>query len=617
VFKFKTIIVCLLLSVNCYGIAFNQNEATVLERFFRTMLLQSEGGYVLYDTKPICINGFYAVDRFFGDSVRHQESVDLREGAKVWKKNIEAKNDNIIIHVYDGEDSFAKNYIHILFINKNLFLKTVQANLSLFQYVLGPSVTPQGLLNKLIDPKETFHSVLKNDTVLIGILLGFGTQNALYGSRTEQLQEYLQSYEQPPMKNILLESNTSGHFCKETLLLSRSSDSDSKSPLQPSFSYFSLKEELSNLIKKMDVSSEQLSRNRPYFIFGKLKEDKETSSLIQELEKSQKAITSILSSKNFLDDVLKLVHPHGAMPKINAKLSSYTLGFTPIELKSLPFLVSMSILENLEDENEEFKQGFLLGMKDAQVGIESRFNDEGADSYDKLKVLNIARNNIKQADFYFSALDKEEDLNCILPKKIYYRRLEEGESAQLNNQTKVTIHCKIETPHATVIADTWKNNQPLSVNVNDIIPGLAWGMKGMQIGETRELFIHPSVGYGIYTLLEKGIYLKVHIKLLAFSENGESHPLPPLTSFDFNKDLDFLHQSNFEEVSRIAGYIQGYDIWNHYKKVDYYSLAQILGHIAESQSEEKKIKYESMVSQDLLNRLHWNIYHQETLTHAL
>ena len=52
---------------------------------------------------------------------------------------------------------------------------------------------------------------------------------------------------------------------------------------------------------------------------------------------------------------------------------------------------------------------------------------------------------------------------------------EEGMGIKLNNQMKVTIHCKIETPNAFVVTDTWGSNQSLEVNLREIIPGFARG----------------------------------------------------------------------------------------------------------------------------------------------
>ena len=153
----------------------------------------------------------------------------------------------------------------------------------------------------------------------------------------------------------------------------------------------------------------------------------------------------------------------------------------------------------------------------------------------------------------------------------------------------------------------------MEVNLNEAIPGFAWGMRGMRVGETREIFIHPSIGYGIYTLLEKGIYLKARVQLLAMQDNEENVPFPILSCFDFDKDLEVLKQYNFTEISKNAGYLQGYNIWKHYKKVDYYTLEQILNYIDQFSSNEEEIDYEAAANQDLLNRLHWNIYHKKEL----
>ena len=75
-------------------------------------------------------------------------------------------------------------------------LKIVHENLILFQYVLGPDVTPDGLLEYLIDPSK---NILK-DYTLAGIILGFGVQNSLYYRRLELIQKGLWSKEKAPFK---------------------------------------------------------------------------------------------------------------------------------------------------------------------------------------------------------------------------------------------------------------------------------------------------------------------------------------------------------------------------------------------------------------------------------
>lgn len=310
------LVLLILISCNCYGLTLNHNEALVLEQFLRTLLLHSEGGYVLYDAKPVCINGFHATDFFTGENQRHKEDVDLHAGATIWKKiSINKLNNDITLHVYNQEDL---TYFHVLFINKPLFIKTVQENLALFRYVLGISITPEKLLAKLTDSEETFHSVLKGDTVLIGIILGFGTQNSLYGSRTEYLQNQLLSDERPPLKNALLKCESINEIWKKEFLINshQGSYSPAVKNLESNFSISSIQKEISESINLMTVSSPQLSENLPNFIFGRLKEDKETELLIPKLENAQKKIISLLTTEKFLENVLKMIFPMNQLKSI-------------------------------------------------------------------------------------------------------------------------------------------------------------------------------------------------------------------------------------------------------------------------------------------------------------
>ena len=52
----------------------------------------------------------------------------------------------------------------------------------------GPQISAKKL-RALESTNEDFFSFMRNDKVLIGILLGFGLENALYVSRAEQIQE--------------------------------------------------------------------------------------------------------------------------------------------------------------------------------------------------------------------------------------------------------------------------------------------------------------------------------------------------------------------------------------------------------------------------------------------
>lgn len=592
---------------NCQALEFSIQESHVLEKFFRTMIENSEGGYVIYDKKPVCIVGFHTEDFFINENERHRESVCLREGASLLKKAaLMSFSDNILVHVYNQRDSSVKNTTHILFINKSLFLDTVRSNLPLFQYVLGPKITPEKLLDKLIDPKETFYNVMKNDKVLIGIVLGFGTQNALYGSRVENVENELLASELVPFKNQLSKvEGIRAEFLRSILL--RSSKTLQTTKVTPSFSFNSLAEEMQSLMSEMDVASIKLAKNNPSFVFGRLKHDKETEVFVEELERSQSKINVLLSEENFLEQVLKIIYPR---EKIVVNLfGNSEQTFEKAEAENLPLLVAANIWDLLDGEENIYQDAFIMGMQDAEkkLSADKKINYSKFQEYEKLGAYVKIKENLAKTNEYFKSLSQDSSMHCLIPANLYYSVIQNGSGLIFNNENRVFVHYSIKTPDDQILADTWMRNEPVKLNLSDTIPGFAHGLNGMKIGEIRKIFIHPSLAYGIYTTLDKGIYLTALVQLLSFTNDKEVGPFPELKSLDLNVEVSPTIESDYFDLKKEVAYNQGYHLWQHYKKNNLYTLPQILEKFAQFQSGENA-DISSEESQDLINRLHWNLY---------
>lgn len=592
----------LIIAFDCCALEITSREGLVLEKIFQTLIASSEGGYVIFGKKPMCIHGFKTQDFFSGENENHHASVCLKEGAEVLKKllPLQAKN-NIVINVYNQPDTLVKNMIHVLIVNKNLFLKVVEDNLSLFQYVLGPDVTPEKLLEKLLDPNESFNFVLKNDKALIGILLGYGVKNSLYVSRIENLEESLYALEKPPFQpNISKISEVP--WTLRYILLTRNNFKDVP-VLTPSFGFSSINQELTSLSQKIDVSSTKLSRDHPTFIFGRLKEDKETDEMIKELEKTQDRIKQLISSQTFLSEVLALVYPKELIQIISTANHEQ---FSSFENKQLSFLVSANIWNVLEDECPSFRKAFLIGMNDADS---NSFKDMASDSlrFEKLRALIEAKKSLKTCDEYFAKLHLDTTLNPISVKKLYYKITQLGNGKAISSQAKIKVHYTIFSPDNKIIADTRTSGEPIQLDLAETISGFVWGVQGMKIGETREIFIHPTFAYGIYTTLEKGIYLKVLVSLIDIDHDGKEFVEPK--ALDLTEVLNMDLEKEYSEQAYKVGYAQGYATWSHYKKSHLYQLAEITKWISQFESGFQH-HLESESAQKLLNSLHWNIYSQ-------
>jgi len=327
--------------------------------------------------------------------------------------------------------------------------------------------------------------------------------------------------------------------------------------------------------------------------------------LIVELEKTQDKIRELLASKHFLKEIIQLIYPQEKL-NIDFNLSNKQLAFNDSEIKQLPFLVAANIWEIIKDENTKYLTFFIKGMKDADQEINPSNLSANTLNYEKLKAISKIKDHLKVTDYFFNQIDKDSNYTCVVLFKLYYKIIQEGNGVILSSQQNVLTHYTIKTPDQHILADTFVGGVPIELNLVEVISGFAWGMKGMKEGEIRQVFIHPSLGYGIYTTLDKGVYLDIYIQLIKFNKIQKTENFPALTFLDLELNIDSESTLEYEAEIKKVAYAQGYRIWQHYKKNKSYTLLQILDGIKQFQS-TKNVNLE--INQNLINRLHWNIYY--------
>ena len=236
----------------------SSHERATLEMFLKELLGHSEAGYVLYGNKPIC---FLPINNTANNQIlrrNHYLSTVLAYGADTWQRmHLPCQGEGYILHVSSK---------HLLLINCSAFYQAVNNNLTLFQYVLGPQVSAQKLLEKIIAPASDLFAALNHDKALIGIVLGFGVNNALHVRRQECIEE--------------------------------------GALLTPSFGYASIEEEKKALDRMIGVYSKCLERECPQLLFGGV-DTEETRRLVREYENVQLAIIHLLESPDFFKQTLE------------------------------------------------------------------------------------------------------------------------------------------------------------------------------------------------------------------------------------------------------------------------------------------------------------------------
>ncbi|NGX62185.1 MAG: hypothetical protein K940chlam9_01679 [Chlamydiae bacterium] len=498
------------------SVTISPKQADILSAFFKE-ICECEAGYVFYDKKPLCLIPYSLNPSHFEPKEDHRCSTAICVAKEVLQ-NPRLQFDNIMFH-FDDKDEY------LLIINKKEFLKCVEKNLVLFQYLLGPNITPQSLLNSICSNETSFCETVRYDRALIGILLGYGTQNSLYQSRYENLDVgILNVQDLPPYKPLVMEYSQE---TKEDLVFFDSSSlrkwGTDRLHLKPSLGFFSLEEEKKNLEKQLQGTSGKL-KEKPYFIFGYLP-SKETNQRLEELESTQKKIKALLKRESFLEDTLSLLLKESF--EIEEASKGYTSFSPQIEINSA---IAKLLYENIPDSKKECISAFINGF----VGVNetTKLREFPISSHRVLEELQKAKSNLEQASLFFHQLKESPTLTPAMDSHLYFSILNEGKGPALQGDREVLLDFEIFDPSEKCL----NSGIHTRIQLGDMLPAIAHGMQNMKIGEKRLLFIHPAIGYGIHTLLEKGMYLKVVVTLHHIYQNQK--PLPPLEPVDLSFILD-------------------------------------------------------------------------------
>lgn len=189
--------------------ALSSQERRDLTEFFDKALLFEQYPYTLVGYKPMSIFNFPVTSDIGADSQtigNHTWHQTMQRGYSVWKKyqSLFPQKKNIIVEYRRSKRPGRKEMSLICL---KLCKANVKAHLSDFSEVLGRSCNSKEILEILMNPKHVdFHTIMEHER-LLGILLGFGKNNAyLYEQRVKSRSllglTYQQSWEKYPLASF-------------------------------------------------------------------------------------------------------------------------------------------------------------------------------------------------------------------------------------------------------------------------------------------------------------------------------------------------------------------------------------------------------------------------------
>lgn len=512
----------------------NSREYEVLEKLFRMGTTDEEYGYVLEGTKPISTRNFYHPALVpLTANLSHTENEILKsflifEAIPILKK-MSPYQKNFILKIVPlsliGSPDLG---VEVQFINIPKLQEVIEQNITLFQYILGPTTEIKELVNRIAYSEETLSDILMENSVLIGLVLGFGSHNSLLGGREEVLNS-LSCDKAPFASKGQLMDELKQYYGWHYLNVAGGEDGlmgfrTDYTPLSPLGRCLTIQEELTAIQQRHEPLPNCLM-DQPRFLFGAYQGGPSNEKLFMDLKRSQKNIQDLLQKEDFLAFILTKIL--GTPPHI--------MCVKPLHTPLNPSFFREKInLENWKqilfktsqyfDTNEQ-KIAFFQAVFNAtsQPSIPNRIGI----SEKTLKGLKTTLNNLSLTQDFFQKLSQDSSLQTVVPNQLYFKTIQTGSEKELNHFDRVCLSYMI----------TDLNRQTLSANhscwlsIAQLIPGLAHGLQGMHIGEKREIYIHPALAYGILTTLPPGMGLIANVHLLNIDYKTIC-PLAPLKALD-------------------------------------------------------------------------------------
>ncbi len=168
--------------------AMPKSDREKLEYFFLELIALGGFGYVLLGEKPMALDvASEKIHPFAGLSGFKHAIIPRRtksaSGFKTWEKYKKFFPTSRFIFLYEKD---SRDNLLIILINKNAFIQKIQQHANDFKRILQREVRPEELLKEGIS-RPLLSDILMNHDTLIGILLGYGRDNAYLFHQKSQL----------------------------------------------------------------------------------------------------------------------------------------------------------------------------------------------------------------------------------------------------------------------------------------------------------------------------------------------------------------------------------------------------------------------------------------------
>ncbi len=199
----------------------------------------------------------------------------------------------------------------------------------------------------------------------------------------------------------------------------------------------------------------------------------------------------------------------------------------PIDMKKLSEAFGNFIGRNLQSPGLSFDlDSIIKGIREGATGQPSPLNEK---EYEEMMTAvqekafkEMSANNLKAANDFMAKNKQESGINEIVPGKLQYSILKQGNGATVEAHSSPKINYTGKYQDGTVFGTSEEMGGPITIPLDQTISGFSKGIIGMKEGEKRRLYVHPDLGYGTTGQLPPNELLIFDIELVkANSDEGK------------------------------------------------------------------------------------------------
>jgi peptidylprolyl isomerase len=142
----------------------------------------------------------------------------------------------------------------------------------------------------------------------------------------------------------------------------------------------------------------------------------------------------------------------------------------------------------------------IKGMRDGATGKPAPMNEK---DYETLMMRvqesafkKLSADNLAAANAYMEKNAKEKNVTTLEPGKLQYTTIKPGDGAVVVEHNSPQIEYTGKYIDGTTFGSSVDTGGPITIPLDQTIPGFSKGIIGMKEGEERRLFVHPDLGYG-------------------------------------------------------------------------------------------------------------------------